>query len=209
VTNEVLRDTSLEGEALRAWRRAERERLVALRMDKAAAQIADWGRSIEAHVEQAFPMLHGGIVGFCWPYRNEYDARGLMRRVRDRGGRSALPVVIAPRMPLEFRVWQPGDALVEGVYGIPYPAAGEPVRPDVLLVPMNGFDAQGYRLGYGGGFFDRTLAALSPRPLAIGVAFECARIDTVHPQAHDIPMDWVVTERGAWPAPAAQRRNSR
>lgn len=200
---------AVDDNELRTWRRSERERLLAIRMALSPAQIAEWGRAIDLHVEQMFPRLHDGIVGFCWPYRNEYDARHLMRRVRERGGRTALPVVVAPRAPLEFRLWRPGDALAEGVYGIPYPAAGEAVVPDAVLVPMNGFDAQGWRLGYGGGFFDRTLASRSPPPLTIGVAFECARIESVRPQPYDVPMDWVVTERGAWPAPAAQRRNSR
>ena len=72
----------------------------------------------------------------------------------------------------------------------------EAVVPDVLLMPPVGFDADGYRLGYGGGFFDRTLAAAAPHPLKIGLAREASRIDTIHPQPHDVPMDFVVTERG-------------
>jgi 5-formyltetrahydrofolate cyclo-ligase len=152
---------------------------------------------IDAHLQHAFPDLHEGIVGFCWPWRNEYDARHVMQRVRAHGGRTALPVVLAPRTPLEFRLWSPGDPLTEGVYGIPYPASGEVVAPRYLIVPMNGFDREGYRLGYGGGFFDRTLASLEPRPCSIGVGFELAAMATLHPQSYDIPMDWIVTETGA------------
>jgi 5-formyltetrahydrofolate cyclo-ligase len=111
-------------------------------------------------------------------------------------------VVIASGQPLIFRLWKPGDVLAKGVYDIPYPASGDGVVPDVALVPMNGFDAGGYRLGYGGGFFDRTLAALrtggATRPVAIGVTYELARMATIHPQAHDIPMDYVVTEHGVY-----------
>ena len=83
-----------------------------------------------------------------------------------------------------------------GMYGIPAPDDTEPVTVDALLVPMIGFDRKGYRLGYGGGYFDRTLAAMAPRPLAVGVAFEILRVDDLHPQPHDIRMDFVVTERG-------------
>ena len=125
-----------------------------------------------------------------------------MYRLRKRGARALLPVVIGSGQPLIFRHWKPGDVLAKGVYDIPYPANGDAVVPDVALVPMNGFDAGGYRLGYGGGFFDRTLASFrsggQTRPLAIGVAYELARMATIHPQPHDIPMDYVVTERGVY-----------
>jgi 5-formyltetrahydrofolate cyclo-ligase len=110
-----------------------------------------------------------------------------------------LPTVVAPRQPLEFRLWKPGDALAEGALGIPYPATTQAVVPGFALVPLNGFDALGYRLGYGGGFFDRTLAALAAQGrklVAIGVGYEIARMQTIHPQSYDVPMDYVVTERG-------------
>jgi 5,10-methenyltetrahydrofolate synthetase len=98
--------------------------------------------------------------------------------------------------PLEFRKWWPGAPMTPGVYDIPVPDGTELVVPDAAIVPMNGFDEQGYRLGYGGGYFDRTLAACTPRPLAIGVSFELARLPTIHPQPHDIAMDFIVTEFG-------------
>jgi 5-formyltetrahydrofolate cyclo-ligase len=187
---------------LKTWRKAERARLVAARMALDAHRLAGMRGAIDAHITRAFPALVQGIVAFCWPYRNEYDARYLARHLRAQGARTALPVVVASGQPLIFRLWKPGDVLAKGVYDIPYPAAGDAVVPDAALVPMNGFDAGGYRLGYGGGFFDRTLAALraggSQRPLAIGVTYELARMETIHPQPHDIPMDYVITERGVY-----------
>jgi 5-formyltetrahydrofolate cyclo-ligase len=187
---------------LKAWRKSERAKLIATRVAVDAARLAEMRSAIDAHMTRAFPGLAQGIVAFCWPYRNEYDARYLARRLRAQGARTALPVVVASGQPLIFRLWKPGDVLAKGVYDIPYPAAGDAVVPDAALVPMNGFDAGGYRLGYGGGFFDRTLAALradgSSRPLAIGVTYELARMETIHPQPHDIPMDYVVTERGVY-----------
>jgi hypothetical protein len=90
-----------------------------------------------------------------------------------------------------------------GVYDIPVPDGTQVLTPDIAIVPMNGFDGQGYRLGYGGGYFDRTLAALERRVLAIGVSYEALRLPTIHPQPHDIPMDFVVTEAGAWRAGGA------
>ena len=192
----------MDAEELKRWRKAERERLVGARLAVEATTLHALRESIDTYLERAFPGLAGGLVAFCWPIKNEYDPRFLAHRLRERGAKTALPVVVAARQPLIFRLWKPGDDLAKGVYDIPYPAAGEPVVPDFALVPMNGFDAGGYRLGYGGGFFDRTLASLrsggSNRPVAIGVTYELARMDTIHPRSYDIPMDYVVTERGVY-----------
>lgn len=192
----------MDPESLKRWRKDERERLVAKRLELDGNSLRAFRVLIDSHIERVFPGLVHGILGFCWPFKNEYDPRFLGHRMRDRGAMTALPVVVAPRQPLIFRLWKPGDELAKGVYDIPYPAAGEPVVPDVALVPMNGFDEAGYRLGYGGGFFDRTLAYLraqdAKRPVAIGVTYELARMPTIQPQSYDIPMDYVVTERGVY-----------
>jgi len=112
--------------------------------------------------------------------------------------RTALPVVVAEGQPLAFREWTPETPLAPDRYGIPTPTAGEWLTPDLILLPLNGFDAAGFRLGYGGGYFDRTLAALAPRPLAVGVGFEINRVDSIRPEAHDQRLDWIVTENGAF-----------
>jgi 5-formyltetrahydrofolate cyclo-ligase len=183
---------------LRAWRKSERERLVAARLSVDRERLREWCRAIDSHLEAGFPTLHRGIVGFCWPYKNEYDPRFVLRRLRERGAVTALPVVVAPRTPLLFREWHPGVRLVPGVYDIPYPADSRQIMPDKVLLPMNGFDRQGFRLGYGAGYFDRTLASLTVRPSVIGVTFELAALETIHPQPYDIPMDFIVTERGLY-----------
>lgn len=112
-----------------------------------------------------------------------------------RSARAALPAVSAPRARLEFRQWQPGDPVERGAHDIPVPRSREPLEPDVLLVPVVGFDGECYRLGYGTGHFDRTIAAMRCRPLAIGIGYEVSRVETIFPQAHDFPMDVIVTER--------------
>lgn len=89
-------------------------------------------------------------------------------------------------------------------HGIPIPAEGAETSPEVLLIPVNAFDDKGYRLGYGGGYFDRTLETLAPAPVKVGIGFELARVPTTHPQPHDHPMDWIVTEVGFHP-PAERR----
>ncbi|MEK7436474.1 MAG: 5-formyltetrahydrofolate cyclo-ligase [Pseudomonadota bacterium] len=184
---------------LMAWRKALRTDLLARRQAVPEEQLHAWRLAMDRHLLYGFPGLARGVVAFCWPIRNEYDARHLMRRLRERGATAALPVVIAPKTPLVFREWHPGVEMALGKLDIPYPAAGAELVPDTVLLPMNGFDRQGYRLGYGGGFFDRTLESLAARkPLVIGVSFELAAIDTIHPQPWDIPMDYVVTERGVY-----------
>jgi 5-formyltetrahydrofolate cyclo-ligase len=183
---------------LKAWRRATRDRLLNARVALPADTLARHHEAIDRHLERGFPNLARGIVAFCWPYRNEHDTRFLVRRLRERGAVTALPVVVAPKTPLVFREWHPGVKVARGVYDIPYPIESPEVQPDTVLLPMVGFDDAGYRLGYGGGFFDRTLAAAARAPLVIGIAHELAHLDTIHPQPYDIPMDWVVTERGVY-----------
>ena len=183
---------------LKAWRKAQRERLIALRMASSAAQLDHWRRRMDGYLELSFPGLARCRLAFCWPIKGEYDARHFARTARERGALTALPVVVAPKKPLVFREWHPGVKLAHGPLDIPYPVDSPEVQPDAVLLPMNGWDHQGYRLGYGAGFFDRTLAALAKRPVVIGVSYEFARLDTIYPQPWDIPMDYVVTERGVY-----------
>lgn len=197
----------MQGEALSGWRKATRERLVAERVALDADARAALDRRIEAHLERAFPGLAGARVAFCWPIMNEYDARHLAHRLRERGSVTALPAIVARGAPLVFRLWRPGVALSRGPLGIPYPADSPDVVPQAVLLPVNGWDAAGHRLGYGGGYFDRTLAALAEhdaRPLVIGVGHESARLETIHPQPWDQPLDYLVTERGVYRRDGAQ-----
>ena len=112
-------------------------------------------------------------------------------RRRECGSRCRSPLALG--QPLVFREWHPHARLARGLWKIPYPADGAPVTPDIVIAPLVGFDGGCYRLGYGGGFFDRTLAALSPKALAIGVGYPSAALRTIYPQPHDVPMDWIVT----------------
>lgn len=188
----------MTNEQLKAWRKAERTRLIAARAALDAPTLEGLRLRIDRHLERSFPGLASAKLAFCWPIKGEYDARHLARTLRGRGALTALPVVVAPKQPLAFREWHPGVELAVGPLDIPYPAHSPAVVPDAVLLPMNGWDPAGYRLGYGGGFFDRTLCSLLKRPVVIGVTYEMAKIDTIHPQSWDIPMDWVVTERGVY-----------
>jgi 5,10-methenyltetrahydrofolate synthetase len=188
----------MDRDALKSWRRAQRERLIAERAALDSVTLERWRHRIDAFLERSFPGLAGRRVAFCWPIKNEYDARHLGRTLRERGSLTALPVVVAPKQPLVFREWHPGVKLAHGALDIPYPVGSREVVPEAVLLPMNGWDPQGYRLGYGAGFFDRTLASLAARPVVIGISYEQARLPTIHPQAWDIPVDYLVTERGVY-----------
>src|SRR4051794_24137563 len=184
--------------SLRTWRKTQRERLISERVGVTREVLDAWRRQIDRHLEVSFPGLGNCRVALCWPIKGEYDARHLAKTLRARGALTALPVVVAPKTPLLFREWHPGTELAVGPLDIPYPKNSAAVLPDAVLLPMNGWDAAGYRLGYGAGFFDRTLASMAKRPIVIGVTYELARLETIHPQAWDIPMDFVVTERGVY-----------
>jgi 5,10-methenyltetrahydrofolate synthetase len=188
----------MTADELKTWRRNERTRLVAARAALDAATLAKHRLRMDAHLLRAFPGLASAKLAFCWPIKGEYDARHVAKTLRERGALTALPVVVAPRQPLVFREWHPGVELAVGALDIPYPAHSPEVVPNAVLLPMNGWDGGGYRLGYGAGFFDRTLASLPRKPAVIGVTYEMARLETIHPQAWDIPVDWIVTERGVY-----------
>ena len=184
-----------------AWRKAERARLLALRESIPLEERRAQDERIAELLLEGFPQLRGMTIGFYWPFKGEVDPRVAMHRLRVLGARSALPVVIAKGEPLQFRLWEPGTPTEPGVFGLPVPQGTEVVVPDAVFMPPVGFDAGGYRLGYGGGYFDRTLVALSPQPLKIGLARGVSRIPTIHPQPHDIPMDFVLTEAGVQASP--------
>ena len=178
------------------WRKAERERLIALRLAIPAEERRRYSECIAKGLESVLGDVSGRIVSVYWPFRGEPDLRPWMERLADRGATCALPMVIAPRTPLVFRAWRRGEPLQPGIWNIPVPSEGAEVTPDIVLAPVVGFDRRCYRLGHGGGFFDRTLAALPQRPRIVGVGYARLAIPTIFPQAHDIPMDLIVTEEG-------------
>lgn len=148
----------------------------------------------EALLREVAPP-QGSVVGFYWPMKGEFDPRPVIEHWRAAGCVAALPVVVRKLEPLEYRGWWPDVETRPGVFNLPEPQS-RVVVPDIVLMPPVGFDAKCYRLGYGAGYFDRTLAALAKPVLKVGVGREVGRIETIHPQPHDIPMDLVITEAG-------------
>jgi 5,10-methenyltetrahydrofolate synthetase len=196
--SDSLRPLSAEAQARQVaqWRREERARLIARRLARPAAERRAIGAQVAGELDELFTPDPKHLVSLYWPFRGELDLRDWMRGFIARGGRVALPVVIAKAQPLVFREWRPGIQMTHGVWNIPIPAEGPEVTPGVVIAPLVGHDPGCYRLGYGGGFFDRTLAAHPGKPLVIGVGDGSGAIASIFPQAYDIPMDVIVTEVG-------------
>lgn len=179
-----------------AWRKERRAELLARRQALTPAQRRDGGAGLERNLRAVLAAHPPATISFYWPFRAELDARPLMRELLGQGWRAALPVVVEKRTALQFRLWTPDAPLIDGVWNIPVPRDGAVVTPDVVLAPVVGFDDDRYRLGYGGGYFDRTLVSLAHRPFAIALGFEFQHLDTIYPQPHDQRFDAVVTEAG-------------
>ena len=179
------------------WRKAKRAELLAARAALPVAELQavakDIAAGLDAMMEQLVPDVTGVVISGYWPIKAEPDLRFWLASLAARGAITALPVVEQRFHPLVFRPWKPGDAMVRGDWNIPVPATEAKVQPDVALAPLVGWDEAGFRLGYGGGYFDRTLAARKPE-LVIGVGLASARLATIFPQPHDIALGHIVTD---------------
>lgn len=184
-------------------------REAAQRRAAAAAAHPEAGDKLCAALLAAVEIPRDAAVSAYWPMREEIDPRPAMRALHARGHPVALPVMPGKAQPLVFRAWCPDQEMVDGGFGTRIPPAEAPeIQPQILLVPLLAFDADGYRLGYGGGFYDRTLARLrrlNPLTRGVGVAYAAQRTETPLPRgAYDEPLDLVVTEQGV-----ALRRDGR
>lgn len=170
---------------------------------RAEARAAADHAALDAHLREALAPFSGATLAGYLPIRTEADPRRAMAAWSETAP-LCLPVVLGAGKPLEFRSWRPGQALAPGAFGVDVPAAGAILQPDILIVPLLAFDAAGYRLGYGGGFYDRTLAALRAKSqvTAIGLAFAGQKVPACPREPTDAPLDLIVTERGVIrPAP--------
>ncbi len=183
------------------WRKAERTRLRDARLALSVAERKEIGAALAGHLRQMlqdhFGGAQGNVFSAYWPIKGEPDLRPLMAELHQAGVTVALPLVETRAAPLIFRRWTPETRMVRGDWNIPVPPPdAHVVTPDIALAPLVGWTADGYRLGYGGGYFDRTLAALAPKPFVIGIGFQSAQLKTIYPQPHDIPLDLILTETG-------------
>lgn len=184
----------MEWREITKWRRSERERLIEQRIQAGHKQRSEWNLSIQEQLIEWFKDKERLTVGFYWPFKGEFDARPLIHGLLSQGHFAALPVVVEPKTAMEFRDYREGEELEPGVWKIPVPKRRDIVIPEVLIVPLVGFDSSNYRLGYGGGYYDRTLAKLPDETITLAVGYSSAAMETIYPQDFDIPMTQVFTE---------------
>ncbi len=168
-------------------------RRIALTVCQALDPVAA-GKALSEHAIKSDLLPANGVIAGFWPIRQEIDIRPLLHALYHRGNEVALPVTAQRGEQLSFRIWRPGETLLPEPFGTVRPT-GDIVLPDTLLIPLLAFDAAGGRLGYGGGFYDRTLAAL-PGCLRLGCAFAAQQVDAVPVGPYDVRMDAVATENG-------------
>ena len=185
-------------DAQRTWRREQRTRLLEQRRLMPSAERRSLGDLVIANLDRIVEARDVKVLGIYWPIKREIDLLAWAASVAARRPVAlALPVVTTQKAPLDYCVWRKGDPMTRGFWDIPVPAEQVPASPDVVIAPLVGFCGC-WRLGYGGGYFDRSLAALAPRSGAIGVGFELARVPSIRPQDYDLPMDFIVTEAGTF-----------
>lgn len=194
---------SQQQQDLSHWRKAERQKQLAARRvipaEQREALAAAVAKNLDALLRAHFASLQGKVLGGYWPIQGELNLVFWFRALHDRGVRIALPITAQQDAPLIFRAWTPETIMHKDCWNIPIPPQeNEQLQPDILLAPCVAWDAAGYRLGYGGGYFDRTLALMSPKPFVIGIGAESAKVPTIFPQRYDIAMDAVVTEESAY-----------
>ena len=176
---------------------ALRNRARAARASLDHGERADAAVAAAQHFFNAVPLQAGDVVAAYWRIRDELDCQPILVKLMDSNQKVVLPVVVGPEQPLDLRVWEPGASLYESGFGTLAPSDLAPrAEPDIVLMPLLGFDARGTRLGYGGGYYDRTLTRLSKRPRLVGLAFAAQELDRIPREPHDVPLDMIVTEAG-------------
>ena len=179
---------------VRAWRVRERVRLKRERQGLSSVDRSFLTAAIARNLDTLLERHVCRTLGLYWPIKGEFDLRTWGAQIGGcKGWELALPVVVQQLAPLEYWKWRPGAPMTRGFWNIMVPERPDLVVPDVVIAPLVGFSGL-YRLGHGGGYFDRTLAVIEPRPLVIGVGSEAGRVEGYVPQAHDIAMDVIVTE---------------
>jgi 5,10-methenyltetrahydrofolate synthetase len=183
---------------IKAWRRTAREKITAARAAIALPVRQAMARRLMDHLRTVL-QDRPAPISFYWPIKAEPDLRPLMQELDAAGVAVCLPVCIKLGEPLLFRPWRKDTAMMRGFWNIPVPATETEVLPRTLIAPFLGYDGLSYRLGYGGGFFDRTLAKLGSQGQAIGIGWSMFRLKTIQPQRHDIRMSAIVTQNGVVP----------
>lgn len=187
-------DHGADAARVHAWRQAQRAVMRRRRAGIDAAARLNADAAIARHLAAALKIEADVCIAVYWPLASEPDLSAWCSRQAAAGRRLALPVVVAAAAPLIFRPWSVGEALARDALDIPCPPDKVAVQPDIIVAPCVAFDATGFRLGSGGGYYDRTLADAEHRPMLVGVAYDCLKLPSIRPQPHDIPFDMIISE---------------
>jgi 5,10-methenyltetrahydrofolate synthetase len=178
-----------------AWRKQQRAVLLDQRQALSPANRQHAADTVAARLTDLIEAGRIASIGLYWPIKHEISLLPWANNLaRHKDLVLCLPVVVTPKAPLEYWRWTQGEPLARGIWNIPVPSRRDVILPDLMLAPVVGFDRANYRLGYGGGYFDRTLASLRRRPMVVGIGYAFSALETIFPQPHDIPMDAVLTD---------------
>lgn len=181
---------------MKLWRQQQRQRLLAEREALSTELREHIQRQCLHYIAAYLGQCEPGILGLYWPIKGELDCRQLAGSLLSAGWVLSVPVINSDTRKLDFARWQPDTPMQSGRWNIPVPVMQDLVKPERFLVPLVGFDAKNFRLGYGGGYYDRTLADSYTTVETIGVGMEMGRFETIYPHEMDIPMNKIITESG-------------
>nr|WP_306265412.1 5-formyltetrahydrofolate cyclo-ligase [Pararhizobium sp. IMCC3301] len=178
------------------FRKSERQRLYALRKAVPLEQRKHMAAVVADGLDREIAEVEGAVIAVYWPIRGELDLRGWMNEVHLQGATVALPVVVERDQPVAFHRWSPDSTMRRGIWGIPVPETVHSVEPDIIVIPLLGVDENRFRLGNGGGYYDRTLARMRSGTICIGVGHDFSKLKTIFPMPWDIPMHRVILSDG-------------
>lgn len=180
------------GNDVAVWRKAQRQKLIAWRQSLPDVLRHADAKDVCTQLLKRIEPASEHVISTYWPFKGELDLRPFMHDATKAGATIVLPVVEKKNAPLKFRRWTPDAQMERGIWGILQPIDPATFVPNVVIAPLVGFDEDGYRLGHGGGYYDRTLAEYTSQPQKIGVGWLAQRLKTIYPQPHDVPMDVVL-----------------
>jgi len=178
------------------WRKGQRERLLEWRQAMPNQERLSHAAKVCAQLLERIKPNADHVISTYWPFKGELDLRPFMEAAMGAGATIVLPVVVQKNAPLVFRRWTSEAKMERGIWNILQPVAPKAFVPNVVIAPLVGFDLDGFRLGHGGGYYDRTLASFAEQPTRIGVGCAAQQLKTIYPQPHDVPMDSILLPNG-------------
>jgi 5-formyltetrahydrofolate cyclo-ligase len=181
---------------MQQWKQQQRQRLLTERANISKKERAQFQTSVLSSLKLYLDKLSPSTLALYWPIKGELDCLCLAPALIEGGWKLVIPVMDTKSKHLNFASWSPEMEMEMGDWNIPVPKVCDWLQPDIFLIPLVGFDKQNFRLGYGGGYYDRTLAEVNKSVTTVGIGFDMGRFESIHPHQYDIPMDIILTESG-------------